>query len=85
MTELDSHYSALTPVEMIEKEPEIGLPCVVRYTNDNHFYRGQITKLNNKTARVLFVDYGNSQDTPVDEIKRMEPKFMQLAQMVMCF
>jgi hypothetical protein len=67
---------------MIEKEPQIGLPCVVRYTEDKQFYRSEITQLNDKVAEVLFLDYGNSQKTPLCNVKRMDPKFMQLPQMV---
>ena len=55
MNELESHYSALSPLQMIEKEPQIGLPCVVRYTEDKQFYRSEIVKLNDKGAEVLFL------------------------------
>lgn len=67
---------------MVETEPRVGLPCVVRYTDDNQFYRSIILKLNERTAKVLFVDYGNTQDTPLGELKRMLSKFMQLPMMV---
>ncbi len=67
---------------MIEKEPQVGLPCVVRYTVDNSFYRSEITKLDDRTAEILFVDYGNSQKTPLGNVRRMDSKFMGLPQMV---
>ena len=67
---------------MIETEPRVGLPCVVRYTDDNQFYRSEILELNESTAKVLFVDYGNTQETPLGELKQMTPKFMHLPMMV---
>jgi hypothetical protein len=67
---------------MIETEPQVGLPCVVRYTVDNQYYRSKILKLNDSAAKVLFVDYGNTQDTPLNEIKRMIAKYMDLPLLV---
>ena len=67
---------------MIETEPQVGLPCVVRYLADNQFYRSKILKLNDTTAKVLFVDYGNTQVTPLSELKRITAKYMQLPLLV---
>ena len=85
LSELHSHYSTLPPLQMTEKDPQVGLPCVARYTMDNNFYRSEITKLDERTAEVLFVDYGNSQTTPLGDLRRMESKFMELFQMVTTF
>lgn len=79
---MEKEYSAYSPVQMVEKEPTVGLPCVVRFTEDNLFYRSQILELNESKANVLFVDYGNSQETPRSDLKRMTTDYMQLPQMV---
>ena len=80
--EMQKQYSAYSSVQMVETEPQLGLPCVVRYTENNLFYRSQITKLGESTAEVLFVDYGISQETLRTDLKRMTSKFMHLPQMV---
>lgn len=68
--------------ELMETEPTVGSPCVVRFTEDQRYYRSQIIAIRDQIAEVLFVDYGNEQDTPLSELKRMIPRFMQFPQLV---
>jgi len=80
---MNGFYSSLSANELVEDSPKVGLPCVVRFKEDGMFYRSQIlTILPDKTAQVLFVDYGNEQITPLTDIKRIVPKFMKLPQLV---
>lgn len=81
---LEEFYSALTPAELEEDEPAVGLPCVVKYLEDGLYYRSRITSIDGDTAEVLFVDYGNSQKTPLNELKRIHPEFMKFPQLVSC-
>lgn len=57
------------------ENPTVGQPCVAKYS-DGGWYRGRITCLNGTDAEVFFVDYGNSQTTPVADIKVAETKFL---------
>lgn len=66
----------------MEDKPSVGLPCVVQYNEDKRFYRSQILSIRDQVAKVLFVDYGNEQDTPLSELKRIIPRFMELPQLV---
>ena len=82
LDELEQFYSALLDDELVETEPRIGLPCVVRFKDDSKFYRSVITNINDQTADVLFVDFGNSQSTPLSEIRRIAPQFVEFPQLV---
>ena len=82
MEELDKFYSSLSPNDLLEDKPSLGLPCVARFTEDSRYYRLQILSIQNEMAEILFVDYGNQQDTPLSQLKRITPRFMEFPQMV---
>ena len=60
----------------------MGLPCVARFTEDGRFYRSKILAIVDQVAKVLFVDYGNEQETPISQLRRMVTRFMQCRQLV---
>lgn len=82
LDEVEEFYSSLAFGELIEDSPKDGLPCVVRFTEDQRYYRAKILSIKGQIAEVLFVDYGNEQDTPLKELKRITPRFMQFPQLV---
>jgi len=55
---------------------------VARFTEDERYYRSKILSIVDQVAKVLFVDYGNEQETPISQLKRMVPRFMQCPQLV---
>ena len=85
LNQVEELYSSLSPRELMEDKPSVGLPCVVQYNEDKRFYRSQILSIRDQVAKVLFVDYGNEQDTPLSELKRIIPRFMELPQLVSWF
>ena len=54
-------------------DPEVGASCCAQYSVDNAWYRGTIESVNvaAKTALVLFVDYGNSEEVKVTSLKAL--------------
>lgn len=80
--EFEEFYSSLPPGELLENHPSVGLPCVARFIEDGRYYRSKILSICQEMAEVLFVDYGNQQDTPLSQLKRMIPPFMQCPQLV---
>ena len=58
------------------EHPTLGQPCVAKFADDGVWYRGRITQVNETDVQVLFVDYGNSQVTPICDIKEAEMKFL---------
>ena len=55
---------------------------MARFTEDSRYYRSQILSIQNEMAEILFVEYGNQQDTPLSQLKRITPRFMEFPQMV---
>ena len=76
LNQLEEVYSSLHTSELIETEPRVGLPCVTRFSDDKRFYRAQIVAIDGSNARVEFVDYGNEDQVPLSELKRIVPCFM---------
>uniref|UniRef100_A0A0P6EK20 Tudor domain-containing protein n=1 Tax=Daphnia magna TaxID=35525 RepID=A0A0P6EK20_9CRUS len=81
LDELEQFYSSLSPDGLVEDQPKVGLPCVARFTEDGRYYRSRILTIQDSVAKVLFVDYGNEQDTPLSQLKRIVPRFMKFPQL----
>ncbi|EFX87066.1 hypothetical protein DAPPUDRAFT_312582 [Daphnia pulex] len=81
LEELEKFYSSLSPNDLHEYQPSLGLPCVARFTEDGRYYRSQILSIVDDIADILFVDYGNQQKTHLSELKRITPCFMEFPQM----
>ena len=58
---------------------------MAQFIEDGRHYLSQILSIRHEMAEILFVDYGNQQDTPLSLLKRMIPLFMQCPQLVSFF
>ena len=70
---------------MVEDQPKVDMPCVVKSDKDGHYYRSRILSIRCEKAEILFVDYGNEQKTQIKDIKRIHPQFMKFPQLVSCY
>jgi len=61
-------------------DPIVGMACVGRYSEDCLHYRARIERVNeeNKTADVVFVDYGNSETVPIESLTAIKPDLVLL-------
>ena len=60
-------------------DPKLYSACVVQYEEDNGWYRGQIMECCDPPGvTVLFVDFGNIQRSPVEQIKTIDEEFVKL-------
>ena len=82
MDELEQYYAFLSEGELVEDQPRVDLPCVVRFLDDGRYYRSRILSMDEQVAKVLFIDYGNEQITPLKDLKRIVPRFMDFSQLV---
>jgi hypothetical protein len=82
LDQLEEHYLALSSDELVEDSPCVGLPCVVKFKDDGRFYRSEILSIRGSFANVIFVDYGNEQETALKELKRIHPRFLKFPQLV---
>ncbi|NXR52299.1 TDRD1 protein, partial [Hippolais icterina] len=72
-----SEYCQKTPPDVIELEN--GDPCCAFYSEDGNWYRGVVQNVtSNGRVRVSFVDYGNTEDVPLDNIRQISSSFLEL-------
>ncbi len=83
---LSIHYDSLDATKQQHCKPVVGRRCVAKFVDDGCFYRGKIfNRPSSSEAEVHFVDYGNSQMTPISELKTLLPKFAEMpAQALKC-
>lgn len=81
LEELEQFYSSLSPNELLEDQPSVGLPCVARFVEAGRYHRSQILTIHDEVAEVLFVDCGMKQDTPLSQLKRIIARFMTFPQL----
>lgn len=68
-------------------EPIVTLPCVGLFGSDNCWYRAEILSVDNtgNQIKILFVDYGNVEIVPLQELKPILPKWLEFpVQMLTC-
>ncbi|KAM6963471.1 tudor domain-containing protein 1 [Tautogolabrus adspersus] len=67
-TELQKTYSCPSVTTYI---PCVGEVCAVQFSSDMNWYRGLVQSLaaNQKTANILYIDFGNEEDVPVERIR----------------
>lgn len=60
--------------------------CCAFYSGDNQWYRAKIVSLEGDNAKVKYVDYGNEEIVPKDQLKRLDSTFVNIlpAQAIEC-
>ncbi|NWT54132.1 TDRD1 protein, partial [Erythrocercus mccallii] len=72
-----SEYCQKTPPDVFE--PENGDPCCAFYSEDGNWYRGVVQNVTSDgSVRVSFVDYGNTEEVPLDKIRQISSSFLEL-------
>ncbi|XP_028990018.2 tudor domain-containing protein 1 [Betta splendens] len=75
-SELQKTYSRPTVVSYV---PFAGEVCAAQYSCDMHWYRGLVQSLStdHKMANILYIDFGNEEDVPVERIRPLASNFKQ--------
>ena len=60
------------------KEPETGMSCCARFSEDQCWYRGVVRSVTSTGCLVHFVDYGNSETVALADVKFLKPEFLDL-------
>ncbi|XP_053805220.1 tudor domain-containing protein 1 isoform X2 [Vidua chalybeata] len=72
-----SEHCQKTPPDLLE--PENGDPCCAFYSEDGNWYRAVVQNVTSDgSVRVSFVDYGNTEDVPRDNIRQISSSFLKL-------
>lgn len=78
---LASDLSSAPRVQLVSKMPInmacIGMACMARYSEDQALYRAVIHKVHTNGCRVIFVDYGNSEFVPLNELYEIPMNFLE--------
>ncbi|KAK3090131.1 hypothetical protein FSP39_009383 [Pinctada imbricata] len=73
--QLESKYSSLQPSELSLSEVCVGSICCAKYSDDNKWYRAKIQSITDGQAKVVFVDYGNGEETDTASLKALTSDF----------
>ncbi|NXD02933.1 TDRD1 protein, partial [Certhia familiaris] len=72
-----SEYCQKTPPDVFELEN--GDPCCAFYSEDGNWYRAVVQNVTSHgSVRVSFVDYGNTEEVPLDNIRQISSSFLKL-------
>ncbi|NWR86185.1 TDRD1 protein, partial [Furnarius figulus] len=72
-----SEYCWKTPPDV--SEPENGEPCCAFFSEDGNWYRAVVQNVTSDGAvQVSFVDYGNTEEVPLNKIRQISPSFLKL-------
>ncbi|XP_060086316.1 uncharacterized protein LOC132565637 [Ylistrum balloti] len=78
MDQMNEHYNSLSPTKATIDQPEIGMPCVAKFSEDKLWYRAEILSFEDKNIEVQFIDYGNSELVDLRSVKHIQKEFTSL-------
>ena len=81
LDQIDEAYGTLGEGEMDGGALAVGAPCCAAYSDNGVWYRATLTAVDGDKCSVHFVDYGNSDGTTRDGVKRLEARFLSPAPM----
>ncbi|RXM27975.1 Tudor domain-containing protein 6 [Acipenser ruthenus] len=55
-----------------------GNPCLALFTEDEHWYRAEIKRINDDVLSIIFVDYGNEVDVNQELVKLVPAEFLKI-------
>lgn len=56
----------------------VGSYCAAKFSTDGQWYRAQVISASATTAHLLFIDYGDEEWHPLDELKLLLPQFCSI-------
>ncbi|XP_070552424.1 uncharacterized protein [Ptychodera flava] len=80
LTDLDAKIQAYCsskedkPIQAVT----VSMPCLAFFTEDQRWYRSRIIDIGVSSCTVLFVDYGNSEECEVSNLRGIPQEFLQL-------
>ena len=75
---LQKTYSSHSPGDHGVQQVAAGLPCCVQFSEDNAWYRAEVTYVRGHDVEVRYVDYGNSETITAAQVKSLKPQFFSL-------
>ncbi|XP_064095991.1 uncharacterized protein LOC135207944 isoform X2 [Macrobrachium nipponense] len=74
-------------LKVMNATPEIGRPCLCVYAEDERYYRAVVKEFHNTDCAIVhYVDYGNSSEVKVCDIRLIPTRFLDLpCQAIHCY
>ena len=66
------------PIQYSGFQPAVGTVCCTRYQVDDCWYRCEVVGLSDNQAKLCYLDFGNIEVVPYDQIYHLDPKFTTL-------
>ncbi|CAF4309457.1 unnamed protein product [Rotaria socialis] len=79
--EMNNYYNKPVNTSVPLKNPTIGDFCVARFSEDNLWYRARVVLIQEESILIVFIDYGNSESKPGNEIFPMQEILARLPAM----
>ncbi|KAG8187346.1 hypothetical protein JTE90_011708 [Oedothorax gibbosus] len=78
LSDLSTKLSEQCEQQPILENPTVGCACAALYAEDNNWYRAEVIGLQDSTADVLFVDYGNASNVPKGSLRILSDSFLSV-------
>ena len=75
---MNSEYNNLSEGELNLSKAEIKKPCVAMFSEDEQWYRAEITNMEGSELEVYFVDYGNTEKVSRSSVKTIKSEYFNL-------
>ena len=83
LEDLNSIYQGMVNTDYV---PVVGEVCAAKYVDDGIYYRAEIIRVNNNGSfDVQFVDYGNKETIPLQDIHQLQSSFLIFPKQALCF
>ncbi|EEC06444.1 hypothetical protein IscW_ISCW004702 [Ixodes scapularis] len=79
---LHNHYSGQASVSSFEAK--IGMYCVAFYAEDGHWYRARVLQVMSDHAKVIYIDFGNSDRVELQNLRPLDECFASLPAQAIC-
>ena len=66
-------------------KPQIGAFCCSTFAEDGCWYRCKVLNIMPESVEVYYVDFGNTDSVPINELYHLDPKFASLPSQAVCF
>jgi tudor domain-containing protein 1/4/6/7 len=73
MAKIEEQAASFTPVSSVTE----GMACMAKYSSDEAWYRSRVTQVTGNKADILFVDYGNSESSSVENVCDIPPELLK--------
>ncbi|XP_052057954.1 uncharacterized protein LOC127698468 isoform X6 [Mytilus californianus] len=75
---MNKEYNSISENELNLDKPEIQMPCIAKFSEDEQWYRAEILNIKGDDLEVLFVDYGNTETVSKLSAKSIKTQYYSM-------